>query len=243
MTQLVLFRFDDEPVNVLDENGQPWFVLADVCRALELTNPSKLAQSLESEEKRTLPIGEGVGNKAKIVINESGLYSLTMRSRKEAAKRFKKWVTSEVLPSIRKTGTYGRDTIDVLNDPIALRGLLLTYTEKVLALQTKVGELTPKADALDLLSASKGSLSITDAANTLNMSRTTLIEWGIKNRWWYRRNGKYEIAAYRERIAERLCEQKVMRIEDKMVDQCRLTARGLTALAVQLRGEGLFAMQ
>lgn len=96
----------------VDRDGEPWFVLVDVCRALDLKNPSDAASRLDDDEKMTLALTEGQsgvrgGARSMTVINESGLYTLVLRSDKPGAKKFKKWVTSEVLPSIRKTGGYG----------------------------------------------------------------------------------------------------------------------------------------
>ena len=106
--------FEDENHNdfrTLDINGEPWFVLADVCRELEIKNVSDAASRLDQDEKMTLALNEGQsgvrgGPRQMNVINESGLWSLILRSDKPEAKRFKKWVTSEVLPAIRKTGSY-----------------------------------------------------------------------------------------------------------------------------------------
>lgn len=93
---------------VIDRNGEPWFVLSDACRELEIANPRDAASRLDDDEKDTVGITDAIGRKRRTtIINESGLYSLIMSSRKPAARRFKKWVTSEVLPTIRKTGGYG----------------------------------------------------------------------------------------------------------------------------------------
>lgn len=115
---LQVFRTEDRhDFRIIDRGGEPWFVLVDVCRALEIANPSDAATRLDEDEKAALGITEvssnGVEQRREVTaINESGLYSLILTSRKPAAKRFKKWVTSEVLPTIRKTGTYslGRGT-------------------------------------------------------------------------------------------------------------------------------------
>lgn len=113
--QYAMQVFEDtehDPFRVIDRNGEPWFVLADVCRSLGIKNPSDAAARLDDDEKMTLDITEGHsgvrgGARRMTVINESGLYSVILRSDKPEAKQFKKWVTSEVLPSIRKTGGYG----------------------------------------------------------------------------------------------------------------------------------------
>jgi prophage antirepressor-like protein len=105
---LKVFEYQNhEKFRIIDRNGEPWFVLVDVCRELEIANSSDAASRLDPDERDTLGITDGMGrSKPHTVINESGLYSLILTSRKEGAKRFKKWVTSEVLPAIRKTGSY-----------------------------------------------------------------------------------------------------------------------------------------
>ncbi|WP_419321014.1 Bro-N domain-containing protein [Caulobacter sp. ErkDOM-E] len=108
--ELQVFETEEkEAFRTINRDGEPWFVLADVCKALDIGNPSQAASRLDSDEKSTLTTNEGrAGPQAMTIINESGLFSLILTSRKEGAKRFKKWITSEVLPSIRKTGGYGR---------------------------------------------------------------------------------------------------------------------------------------
>mgnify|MGYP003607425106 CR=1 FL=1 len=109
MSNLIPHVFNDISIRTTEINGQIWFVAADVCKALEISNPSKALTSLDEDERLTLTNSEGQngrGAQSYNIINESGLYSLILRSRKIEAKRFKKWVTAEVLPSIRKTGSY-----------------------------------------------------------------------------------------------------------------------------------------
>ncbi|KAA8389970.1 Bro-N domain-containing protein [Acetobacter tropicalis] len=87
-------------------NGEPWWILADVCKVLEMGSPHKVANRLDEDEKGRTTIPTHGGPQEFAIINESGLYSIILKSRKPSAKRFKKWVTSEVLPAIRKTGGY-----------------------------------------------------------------------------------------------------------------------------------------
>ncbi|UHD45331.1 hypothetical protein LUX29_20420 [Aureimonas altamirensis] len=114
--ELKIFETEEhEEFRVFDQNGEPWFVLVDVCRKLEIANPSDAAGRLDSDEKMTLALTEGHsgvrgGARQMTVVNESGLWSLVLRSNKPEAKRFKKWLTSKVIPSIRKTGSYSRGT-------------------------------------------------------------------------------------------------------------------------------------
>lgn len=106
---LKVFEYEEKkPFRILDKDGEPWFVLTDVCRELGIGNPTDAANRLDDDEKGIDSI-ETLGGRQKIItISESGLYSLILTSRKEGARRFKKWVTAEVLPSIRRTGRYGR---------------------------------------------------------------------------------------------------------------------------------------
>lgn len=101
------FNFDSFAVRAINRNGDIWFVAADVCAALEIQNVTQALQSLDDDEYSMFNIGKSErGNPNVNIINESGLYALILRSRKPEAKRFRKWVTSEVLPAIRKTGAY-----------------------------------------------------------------------------------------------------------------------------------------
>jgi anti-repressor protein len=102
------FNFNDSPIRTLiNEQGKIYFVASDVCKVLAINNVSDALSRLDEDEKNTIVLNEGnKGNPNKTIINESGLYSLVLSSRKPEAKAFKKWVTSEVLPQIRKTGAY-----------------------------------------------------------------------------------------------------------------------------------------
>ena len=103
ITPALLFSLDDLQLRVIMAEGEPWFVGADVCAALEIQNASQAISRLDEDERAMFNIGrQGATN----VVSEPGLYSLILGSRKPEAKRFKRWVTHDVLPSIRKTGSY-----------------------------------------------------------------------------------------------------------------------------------------
>jgi len=106
VADIIPFDFDGDAVRVVVRSGEPWFVAKDVCDVLELSNTTEALKALDDDEKSTLRITEG-GGPARNTISESGLYSLIFRSRKPEARRFRKWVTGEVLPSLRKHGRYG----------------------------------------------------------------------------------------------------------------------------------------
>lgn len=104
MGNLSVWNYHNSEIRVIEKDGEPWWILADVCKILELSNPSRVAERLDDDEKANFELGLSGG--ATNIINESGLYSVILRSDKPQAKPFKRWVTHEVLPSIRKTGSY-----------------------------------------------------------------------------------------------------------------------------------------
>ena len=109
--QVTPFNFDKYQVRtVRHDTGEVWFVAQDVCEALSLDDTSKAVSRLDDDERGTNSILTPSGDQQMLIISESGLYSLVLTSRKPEAKRFKKWVTSEVLPTIRKTGSYSMST-------------------------------------------------------------------------------------------------------------------------------------
>ena len=111
MSKIIPFEFESYALRVnLDAAGQPWFVAADVCAALELPETHKAIARLDDDEKGRNSIPTPGGQQEMSVVNESGLYNLVLGSRKPEAKRFKRWITHEVLPSIRKTGSYTSTT-------------------------------------------------------------------------------------------------------------------------------------
>lgn len=105
---------------VVSRDDGPWFVLADLCNILDISNVAHAASRLDDDEKNTIAINEGIaarGNPNAIGVNESGLWSLVLTSRKPEARRFKKWLTAEVIPSIRKTGSYSVEAVQPLPAP------------------------------------------------------------------------------------------------------------------------------
>jgi prophage antirepressor-like protein len=102
----VEFEFDTTLVRTIAKEGQAWFVAKDVCDILGIADPSMALSRLDEDEKGTTSVGTTAGPREMLTVNESGLYSLIFTSRKPEAKRFRKWVTNEVLPAIRQTGRY-----------------------------------------------------------------------------------------------------------------------------------------
>lgn len=138
--EIIPFDFEEQAVRVVMRGEDPWFVAADVCRVLELGNTSQALTRLDEDERMTLTTNEGQtgrgGARSLNIINESGLYALVLTSRKEQAKRFRKWITAEVLPAIRRHGRYelpGARSSEVAGDGDFLG---MTFREAELWLQS-----------------------------------------------------------------------------------------------------------
>ncbi len=237
MTAIIPFTFDEQPVRISDRNGQPWFVAADVCAVLGISSHRDAVARLDDDERGSVLLDTLGGEQAHSAINESGLYKLVLRSRKEAAKRFTKWLTSEVLPAIRRTGHYGSPspTLD-LRDPATLQALLADLTGLSLDANARLARLAPKVEAMERLEEAEGSLCITDAAKALSVPPRRLFAWLEANRWIYRRNEAGHWVAFSAKLEARLLEHKGTTIQrrfkpDKWVEQVVVTPKGLARLA------------
>lgn len=104
MSNMQIFNYQNNEVRTVEMNGEPWFVLKDVCDVLGLSDTGRTAERLDADELTRTTLVSGGQNREMYIINESGLYNVILRSDKPEAKPFRKWVTSEVLPSIRKNG-------------------------------------------------------------------------------------------------------------------------------------------
>lgn len=160
-----------------DGAGEPWFVAKDVCDILEISNNRDAISQLDSDEKNTVVISDGIpGNPNKTIISEPGLYKLIMRSRKPEAKEFQRWVTHEVLPQIRKTGGYiptdaGDDDMTILAKAVMIgQRTMEEQKRKIAAQQTRIVELEPKARFADAVAASDGTCLVGELAKMLRQN-------------------------------------------------------------------------
>lgn len=237
MNDIIPFSFEQRRVRISDRDGQPWFVAQDICDVLEISNHRDAVGRLDDDERASVIVDTLGGPQNVGAINESGLYKLVLRSRKQAAKRFTKWITAEVLPSIRRTGQYGRPAAPLdLSDTATLHRLLLEHTGKTLALENRNSELEPKAKALDRLTEADGALSITDTAKAVNTGPRALFDWLNRRKWIYRRAGGSHWVGYQDKIAAGLLTHKVARIPrhnqpDKFVEQVMVTPKGVAKIA------------
>lgn len=160
-----------------DENGEPWFVAKDVCDVLGYTNASKaISDHVDSEDKLNNESLSSLGQRGGWLVNESGLYSLVLSSKLPTAKEFKRWVTHEVLPQIRKTGGYiptseADDDMTILAKAVMIgQRTMEAQKQKIAEQQTRIVELEPKARFADAVAASDGTCLVGELAKMLRQN-------------------------------------------------------------------------
>lgn len=180
-------------VRVLSIDNEPWFVGRDVAEVLGYSNTrDAISKHVDEEDKGVAKCDTPSGAQQMTIINESGMYSLILSSKLPSAKKFKRWVTSEVLPSIRKTGSYNLP--DFNNPAEAARAWAKEYEEKQKAL-AQVTEMKPKAEFYDDVTGSTDTIDIGSVAKVLNipnMGRNKLFAFLRENKILNRRNEPYQ---------------------------------------------------
>lgn len=169
---------------VIDD--EPWFVGNDVAKALGYKDTySALRHNVDDEDKRLCPVSSTSGTQETMVISESGLYSLIFGSKLEKAKEFKRWVTSEILPSIRKNGGYIQNQEQMTPEQIVANALIVA--NKIIAeKEAKIVEMKPKAEYFDNLIDSKLLTTFRDTAKELHIPPRQFTQWLIDNKYVYR---------------------------------------------------------
>lgn len=186
MNELKQFNFENNQVRTLLINDEPWFVGKDVAEILGYSNPrDALSKHVDSEDKNSVAIHDGnKGNPNLTIINESGVYALVFSSKLQSAKKFKHWVTSEVLPILRKTGSYA--TPQLTGEELMAKALI--EAKSVLERQNKqIIEMKPKALFADTVAASDSSILVGQEAKLISQSGCKMGQ----NRFfaWLRENG------------------------------------------------------
>ena len=200
--EITPFDFHGHNVRVLtDEHDEPWFIAKDICDVLGLSNVSIALNSLDEDEVAKIDPKNYLGSESRSnqsvnIISESGFYKLVMRSRKPVAKEFQRWVTHDVLPSIRKHGAYMTEqTVErILSDPDTLIRLatdLKHEREARKQAEQQVKVLAPKAQALDDFTSIEGTRSVREAAKVLRnhgvrVTETQIWQWMADHRWIFR---------------------------------------------------------
>ncbi|WP_239748569.1 phage antirepressor [Mammaliicoccus sp. A-M2] len=180
MNELQIFNFDSNEVRTVVVNEEPYFVGKDVAKILGYKRTADaIKQHVYSEDKGVGKIQTPGGLQKTTLINESGLYSLIFSSKLDSAKRFKRWVTSEVLPAIRRHGIYATDSVieQTIQNPDYIIHVLTEFKkekEQRMLLQQQIGELKPKADYYDQILKSKKLITVNAIAKDYGMTAQAL---------------------------------------------------------------------
>lgn len=195
MNALQIFNYHDREVRVVMKDNEPWFAALDVCSILDIENTSNAVSRLDKDEKGIDSNDTPGGRQYMIIVNEPGLYSLVLGSRKPEAKTFKRWITHEVIPQIRKTGAYVPAQID--------SKFLFQIAAQLEEKERQIQLLTPAAEFGNTVGNSAGSILIRDFAKVLandgiKIGQDRLFSWLNVNRYIYRQNGQW--MAYKDYV-------------------------------------------
>ena len=213
-------------VRTINKDGEPWFVGKDVAEALGYSNPRKaLYDHVDNEDKTDgVTIRDSIGRPQNpVIINESGLYSLVMSSKLPNARQFKRWVTSEVLPSIRKNGGYIAGQETMTDDELLANALMVaqrkieTRDKQIEAQEKQIEAMYPKALFADAVSASKTSILIGDLAkiikqNGVDIGQKRLFQWLRENKYLISQKG----ASYNS-PTQRSMEMKLFEVKETTI--------------------------
>jgi len=200
MNNLQVFSYEGKEVRTIQKGDEPWWVLKDVCEVLELSNARMIADRLDSDDVSQAYVIDSMGRQQQTnIVNESGLYNVILRSDKPEAREFKRWVTHEVLPTIRKHGAYiTSDKLEeIMNDPDAWIKVLTALKEERqakerLQIQSEVDK--PKVVFADAVSVSDGTILIGELAkilkgNGIEIGQNRLFEQLRQNGFLIKRKG------------------------------------------------------
>lgn len=248
MNELKVFNYQDNEVRTMEVNGEPWFVLKDVCNVLGLGSAHKVADRLDEDERNQIPLTDSLGREQETtIVNESGLYNVLLRSDKPEAKPLRKWVTSEVLPSIRKTGSYNQKPLSPVEMFAMQAQINLEQERRLAAVENRQDELTLQvqhnSDTMDKVTAAytaplaSGETWQESANRTVN----SLVEqYGLNHQ-----NFRRDIYAELEFTAGVDLQQRVTRLQSRMkangatVTQCRAASK-LTVIAQDKKLRAIF---
>lgn len=191
-------------VRVVERGGEPWFVAVDVCRALEIKNSRDAVGRLDEDEKGVVLTDTLGGQQEVTIVNEPGLYSLVLGSRKPEAKEFKRWVTHEVIPSIRKHGGYiaGQETMSdeelLAKAVLAAQNVIAERERQLYEAQEKLIEAKPKVVFADAVASSETTILIGELAkllkqNGIDIGQNRLFSWMRDNGYLIKRGDSYNM--------------------------------------------------
>jgi Prophage antirepressor len=239
---IIPFSSGEWNIRAVTIDGEPWFVARDVTGILGIAQTGVAVSALDPDEVTTTHLTDALGRKQDTyLVSEAGLYTLILRSRKPQAKTFKRWITHEVIPSIRKTGGYGTPAALDLRSVEGIRAVI----EAGAAALAELEVAKPKADAWDALASADGDYEVADAAKILardgiETGRQRLFTQLAELNWLYRgadrRWRAYQPPVERGYLAQRPQYHYHPATGERVIDapQIRVTVKGLDALRRRL---------
>lgn len=255
MENLQVFKYENNNVRTVEMNGEPWFVLKDVCKALGIAKYRDVADRLDADERAPVRVDTLGGAQEMICINESGLYNVILRSDKPAAKPFRKWVTAEVLPAIRKNGGYIANQETMTDAELMSQALLVAQKtleartkrlEELAAankqLESENAEMSGKARYFDAVIDRNLLTNFRTFASELHIKQTVLVQFLLDKKYLYR-DTQGKLKAYAERN-DGLFEIKefVNRGNGHAGTQTLITPKGRETFRLLMEAEGLISM-
>lgn len=201
--KIQIFNYKENKIRTVEMNSKPWFVLKDVCAVLGISNPRMTAQRLDADEVNLADVIDSVGrHQETTVISESGLYNVILRSDKPEAKSFRKWVTNEVLPSIRKNGGYIAGQEEMTPAEIMAKAVLLAQKTiadrdaRIAALTEENAVLVLKGEYFDELVDVNSLMNFTDTAKALGVKRKKMFDTLTDEKYLYRQGSYGKLIPY-----------------------------------------------
>lgn len=237
MDNVTIFRKDEfGAVRAVTLEGEPWFVAADVCRALGLGNSSKAVMPLDDDEKGITICNTPGGEQKMVIVSEPGLYSLIVRSRKPEAKAFKRWITHEVIPAIRKTGGYiaGQETMD--DDQLLANALMVAQrkiaerNKQLEAANEKIKADAPKVLFAETVQKAEGDILVRQLARLMNqrgydIGERRLYEILRRDGWVIKANAKDQNAPTQKSV-----DMGLMRVIERTIGSAEKTFLSTTTV-------------
>lgn len=252
MTDSILpFTYESQTVRVIDIDGEPWFVLADLCEVLGLTSPAWVLRRLSDGVSSTHPILDALGRTQQAnIVSEPGMYEVVIRSDKPEAAAFRRWITGTVLPSIRKTGAYGTPPLPSGAELMAAAlqeaaSTLAAREARIASQQVHIAELEPKAEYVDTFVASEDLSVLRDVAKRLDIQEKALRDLLIQHGWIYRQEQdrwsekqqkkvteyRYSPMADKREYFRTIPNHEAPRFKGEVMHTLKITAPGALAIA------------
>jgi len=182
MSNLQLFSYSGHEVRTQLIDDEPWFVLGDLCKVLDLAAPHMVAKRISEDDRSSTSVMDSLGRKQQTtIVNESGMYEVIIRSDKPEAKAFRRWLTADVIPSIRRTGSYGVPAMDLtsLEGISAVLDAGKAALNRAEAAERRAAELAPAAAHAEVFRSAEGLRTIGDVANDFRVHAATAFP-GVK---------------------------------------------------------------